>query len=94
LGDNRTTSGYDIVAIVKYQRLDFKGCASKLVVRKDFMKVLEDECLKERTPIVVQRYVRPTGNFAFKVRAICKHSGAKPPRVSSYIITNKKSYYE
>lgn len=51
LRDNRT-AGFDIVAVLKYQRLDLKGCASKLVIRKDFPKILE-ECLLSKQPITI-----------------------------------------
>jgi len=77
---------YHVVAVYK------KAAEPVRVVRAFELEAVVSEAKLTKDPCVLQKYVRPKGIFACKVKAIFT-AGKRNP-YASFVITNKKSFFD
>ena len=81
-----------MIAVLKTFEEGGSSCKTNLITRAEFERVYDEMAGQKEKAACIQRYVRPKGSLASKVRVI--YNKGKSVQFSNYIITNRVAMFE
>ena len=82
----------DVIGVLKTFDDTQISVKTNLITRAEFEKVFNEISNQKEKPACIQRYVKPKGPLATKVRAIYNKGKAVP--FTNYVITNRTAMFE
>ena len=85
-------SSLDVIAVLKTFDETQTSCKTNLITRAEFEKVYDEIVRQKEKPACIQRYIKPKGCIATKVRVV--YNKNKTVQFTNYIITNHEAMFE